>query len=163
MLEFERSSSSGLSYHSRASTRVWDYSSIGPLYLACETMSTIHSSWPSLLAGLPHNCITEVTSHTLGCSSQECQNLHEWEPHACNQQGGGVTAIDHVTKANTRGQTRSIGESELFQVYKTSGAQRSSHSQHLLSSFTSPGALGKCGFDWLSSFLLVSPRTAKVR
>lgn len=64
-----------------------------------QKMSNIHSGWPSLLASLLYSCIREGASHTGGCPSQECQNLHEWVTPWLQSQGGGVTAKGHVTEA----------------------------------------------------------------
>ena len=58
-----------------------------------------------------------------------------------------------------RGWSRSIDESGLKSI-KPQELQCSSHSQHLLSSLTLPGALGKCGFYWLSSSQLALLRPA---
>lgn len=60
---------------------------------------------PITLVGHPCSTIacytiaSEMARHTLGCHLKNAKNFMNGPPHAYNQKGGGVTAIDHVTKA----------------------------------------------------------------
>lgn len=83
---------------------------------------------PITLVG--HHCSTiacytiasEMVRHILGCHLKNAKYFMNGPPHACNQKGGGVTAIDHVSKAKHERLVQIKRWIIRFPEYKTSGA-----------------------------------------